>query len=69
MDKKSYALGMNVGINLLQSGVTKVTYSDFNRGMKHIIGSMKTELTEDEMTKILADYFRECAEEAKNQIN
>ena len=68
MDKKSYALGMNVGINLLQSGVTKLTYSDFNRGMKHMLSSVKPEITEEEMSKILANYFNECAEEAKNQM-
>ena len=68
MDKRSYALGMNVGINLLQSGVTKVAYCDFNRGMKHMLSSVKPEITEAEMSKILTDYFNECIEEAKNQM-
>ena len=33
MDKNSYALGMNIAHNMMQSGITRLQYEDFLSGL------------------------------------
>ena len=39
MDKNSYALGMSIAHNMLQSGVREISFDDFTAGLKPFANS------------------------------
>ena len=57
MDKISYALGLNVGRNLLQNGVNDIVYADFAEGMKDMIEGQQPKFPLQEMQQLLNTYF------------
>lgn len=65
MDKLSYALGMSVGHNLLQSGVAGLKTEDFTAAIKAVISGSKPELSFEEAGAILNDYFTRVEKEQK----
>ncbi len=62
MEKVSYALGLNVGANLLQSGVEKLSLDDFSRGLQNIIEGKDIEMSNEEAGQILNQFFAELQE-------
>ncbi|MDY4630110.1 MAG: FKBP-type peptidyl-prolyl cis-trans isomerase N-terminal domain-containing protein, partial [Candidatus Cryptobacteroides sp.] len=48
MDKNSYALGMSIAHNLLQSGVKTLEVEDFTAGLKAILSGEPTALSIEE---------------------
>lgn len=70
MDKKSYALGMSIAHNMLQSGVKEISFDDFAAGVKATMTGAQPALDYEEAGAILNDYFasleaEKAAEEAE----
>ena len=59
MNKTSYALGMSIAHNLLQSGVTSVEIEDFSAGLKAILTGAKPALSIEEAGEELDKFFKE----------
>lgn len=66
MEKTSYAIGMNIGANLLQSGAKNIDSEALARGLNDVLNGNKTEIEPREAGSILNKYFAEL-EEAKSQ--
>ena len=68
MDKNSYALGMSIAHNLLQSGVKTLVVEDFTAGLKAILSGEPTALSIEEAGAALESFFAELeAEQARRQ--
>lgn len=68
MDKNSYALGMSIAHNLLQSGVKTLNIDDFAAGLKAIMTGTEPALSVEEAGDALQAFFAELeAEQAKKQ--
>lgn len=68
MDKNSYALGMSIAHNLLQSGVKTLEVEDFTAGLKAILSGEPTALSIEEAGAALESFFAELeAEQARRQ--
>ena len=65
MDKKSYALGMSIAQNLLNSGVMNLEYKDFADGVKDILSGNETAISMEEAGNVLDEMFKEIEEEKK----
>ena len=70
MDKNSYALGMSIAHNMLQSGVKEIAFDDFAAGLKAALTGMEPALSYEEAGKILDEYFsrlqeKQAAEQAE----
>ena len=70
MDKVSYALGMSIAHNMLQSGVKDLTFDDFIAGVKATMQGEQPAVPYEEAGKILDAYFTDleaakAAEEAE----
>ena len=59
MDKTSYALGMSIANNLLQSGVTRLEMDDFCAGLKALMTGTKPALSIEEAGVELDKFFKE----------
>ncbi len=59
MDKISYALGLNVGANLLQSGIENVVVDDFAAGIRALVEGTTPEMSQEEAGKLLQAFFSE----------
>jgi len=66
VEKTSYAIGMNIGANLLQSGAKNIDSEALARGLADVLNGKKTEIEPREAGSILNKYFAEL-EEAKSQ--
>ena len=65
MDKKSYALGMSIAHNLLQSGVKGLAFEDFTAGVKAILQGEKPAVSIEEAGELLDKFFTELEAEKK----
>lgn len=68
MDKISYALGLSIGNNFLTSGINKIDFETFLKGMKDVINEGELAMTYDEAKEVMNDYFSKLQEE-KLEIN
>lgn len=66
MDKISYALGMNIAQSLSTSGLEKVVYEDFLKGLKSILEEEIPAMGMDEANQLLQQYFKTIQE--KKQV-
>lgn len=57
MDKISYALGLSIGSNFLTSGIKKVDFDAFLKGMKDVINEVPLEMSFDEAKEVMNDFF------------
>ena len=62
MDKNSYALGMSIAHNMLQSGVKEVAFDDFVAGLKATLTRQEPAISYKEVGDILDKYFQELQE-------
>lgn len=62
MDKNSYALGMSIAHNMIQSGVKNVVFEDFTAGLKAALTGAQPAISYDEASKLLDKYFTEIEE-------
>lgn len=68
MDKNSYALGMSIAHNMLQSGVREISFDDFTAGLKAALTSAETAITYEEAGTLLDEFFGKIqAEQAARQ--
>ncbi|MCQ2116313.1 MAG: FKBP-type peptidyl-prolyl cis-trans isomerase [Bacteroidales bacterium] len=67
MDKNSYALGMSIAHNLLQSGVKNLNVEDFSRALGTVLAGGQTELTIEEAGTALEAFFSELEAEHDRQ--
>ncbi|MCA1745877.1 MAG: FKBP-type peptidyl-prolyl cis-trans isomerase [Bacteroidales bacterium] len=58
MDKISYALGMNIAQSLSTSGLEKVVYDDFLKGLKSILDEEIPAMGMDEANQLLQQHFK-----------
>ena len=65
MDKNSYALGMSIAHNMINSGVKEVSFEDFTAGIKAILTGETPAVSFEEAASLLDKYFAEI--EAKQQ--
>lgn len=57
MEKVSYSLGLSVAGNLLKSGVDSINQEEFAKGVKHGLGEGESEMSAEEVNKVLNDFF------------
>lgn len=60
MDKVSYALGMSIAQNLINSGVVDLNFDDFKNGVKVIYTNETPEVSPEEGNKVLEKFFEEA---------
>lgn len=65
MDKLSYALGMSIAHNMLNSGVQELTFEDFLSGLKATFQGEEPAVPFEEAGEILNKYFTELESQAK----
>ena len=63
MDKKSYAFGMSLASNLLQSGVHGLNCDDFTAGLRDMMQGNKLAISMEEAGEALETFYREMEEE------
>ena len=63
MDKNSYALGMSIAHNMLQSGVREISFDDFTAGLKAALTGAETAISYEEAGKLLDEFFGKIQEE------
>ena len=63
MDKNSYALGMSITHNMLQSGVREISFDDFTAGLKAALTGAETAITYEEAGTLLDEFFGKIQEE------
>ena len=68
MDKVSYALGLNIGNNLLDAGIDKLEWDKFLKGVKDSMEKNDQEMTNQEAQQELNSFFAklQADAEAKN---
>ena len=57
MDKLSYALGLSIGQNLLNSGVEELSFDDFLSGVKVSFSDAEPEISAEQGNQILKTFF------------
>ena len=62
MNKTSYAIGMNIGANLKQTGAKGIDYASLTEGLKAVLEGTKPELDAKEAGEILNAFFTELEE-------
>ncbi|SBW04546.1 FKBP-type peptidyl-prolyl cis-trans isomerase [uncultured Dysgonomonas sp.] len=63
MDKISYALGLSIGNNFLSSGIKKVDFEAFLKGMQDVINEAPLAMSYDEAKEVMNDYFTKLQDE------
>lgn len=63
MDKISYALGMSIAHNMMQSGVNRLQFEDFTAGLKDSMTGAKTALSLEEAGEALNAFFKSLEDE------
>jgi FKBP-type peptidyl-prolyl cis-trans isomerase FklB len=63
MDKISYALGMNIAQSLSSSGLDKLEYDDFLKGLKSILEEEIPAMGMDEANQLLQQHFKAIQEQ------
>lgn len=57
MDKISYALGLSIGNNFLSTGIKKVDFESFLKGMQDVINNTPVAMSYEEAQQVMNDYF------------
>ncbi|MGM9739926.1 MAG: FKBP-type peptidyl-prolyl cis-trans isomerase [Candidatus Cryptobacteroides sp.] len=63
MDKNSYALGMSIAHNMLQSGVREISFNDFTAGLKATLTGAEPAISYEEAGTLLDEFFGKIQEE------
>ena len=63
MDKNSYALGMSIAHNMLQSGLREISFDDFTAGLTAALTGAETAITYEEAGTLLDEFFGKIQEE------
>lgn len=68
MDKVSYALGLSIGNNFLNSGIKNLQVEDFVKGLTDVLNEKQPEITYDEAKEVINEFFIKLQKE-KMEIN
>ena len=68
MDKNSYALGMSIAHNMMQSGIQSIEFDDFAAGVKAVLTGSEPAVSFEEAGQLLDKYFAEIEAEQKAQV-
>lgn len=63
MDKKSYAFGMSLASNLLQSGVHGLNFDDFVNGLRDLMEGKRPAISIEEAGAALEQFYKELEDE------
>ena len=63
MDKVSYALGLSIGNNFQNSGISTIKVEDFVKGLKDVLEGTTPELSYDEAKEIINEFFTKLQQE------
>lgn len=63
MDKVSYALGLSIGNNFQNSGISTIKIEDFVKGLKDVLEGTTPELGYDEAKEIINEFFTKLQQE------
>lgn len=63
MDKRSYALGLNIGKSLKKSGIKELNIEKFSQGVKNVLLNENFEISEEESRTILNNFFTQLQQE------
>ena len=58
MDKVSYALGLSLGNNLVNSGITSLNISKLSQGIKDVLEQNQPEISFQEAQDVINEYFQ-----------
>ena len=64
MEKISYALGLSLGNNLLNSGINNLNYTKLIKGIQDVIEQNKPEISYEEAQAVINDFFQEMQAKA-----
>lgn len=64
MDKISYALGLSLGSNLINSGITNLNFEKVSKGIKDIIENNPLEISLEEAQEEINNFFAKLQNEA-----
>ena len=67
MDKNSYALGMSIAHNMMNSGIQSIEFEDFMAGVKAVLTGSEPAVSFQEAGQLLDKYFAEIEAEQKAQ--
>lgn len=67
MDKNSYALGMSIAHNMLQSGVKEISFDDFVAGLKATLTRTEPAISYDEASELLDKYFQQLQQKQASE--
>ena len=68
MEKISYALGMSLGNNLLNSGINNLNFTKLIKGIQDVLEQNKTEISNNEAQAIINDFFQEMQAKASEGV-
>lgn len=68
MDKNSYALGMSIAHNMLQSGVKEIAFEEFVAGLKAVLTNEKPLVSFEEASELLNKYFEQLQEKQSAEM-
>ncbi len=57
MDKLSYALGMSMAANFLNSGFKDIDVASFMKAFKEVMNNESTDLTPQDANRLIQKYF------------
>ena len=63
MDKVSYALGLSIGNNFQNSGISTIKIEDFVKGLKDVLEGTTPEISYDEAKEIINEFFTKLQQE------
>ena len=63
MDKISYAIGMSMASNLMNSGLRSIEVESFVKAFTEVINNESTSMSPDEANQTLQEYFSKQQEE------
>lgn len=63
MDKVSYALGLSIGNNFQNSGISNLQVEDFVKGLQDVLSGNKPEISYDEAKEVINDFFVKLQQE------
>jgi FKBP-type peptidyl-prolyl cis-trans isomerase FklB len=66
MDKISYALGLSMGQNFLNTGIKALNVEDFSRALQSVYSGEKPEISYEEAKTVINTYFEQLQNEAQS---
>ena len=64
MEKVSYALGLSLGNNLMNSGIESIDYAKLAKGIQDVVEKNEPEISYQEAQDIINEFFEELQKKA-----